>query len=141
MNVEVQLHSFEMTHGTALPVISACASQCIHKAYQEAECYLMEPVMFMEISVEEKHVSKVFGDIARRRGEVKSTLTHHNLRTIHALTPLSELMGYSTDIRVMTSGTATFTMELSHYQRMTTAEQNKAVDQVIGLGGGSWSHR
>ena len=49
MNVEVQLHSFEMAPGTALPVISACAAQCIHKAFEEAECFLMEPVMFMEV--------------------------------------------------------------------------------------------
>ena len=49
MDVQVQLHQFEMAPGTALPVISACAAQCIHKMFEEAECYLMEPVMFMEV--------------------------------------------------------------------------------------------
>ena len=48
-NIEVKLHHFEMTPGTVLPVISACASACIYKAFEEAECFLMEPIMFMEV--------------------------------------------------------------------------------------------
>ena len=75
--------------------------------------------------------------MARRRGQLKGMLSHHNVRVIQALTPLSELMGYSTDIRIMTSGTGTFTMELSHYQRMMHHEQALVIDKAIGLGA-SW---
>ena len=49
MDVQVHLHHFEMAPGTAVPVISACAAQCVHKMFEEADCYLMEPVMFMEV--------------------------------------------------------------------------------------------
>ena len=93
-----------------------------------------------QISTDETHMHKVLGDLSRRRGHMKGILSHHDVRVIQALTPLSELMGYSTDIRVKTSGTGTFTMELSHYERMTSVEQNKAIERVIGLSA-SWSPR
>ena len=91
----------------------------------------------VQISTDDNHTQQIEMGIARRRGELKGMLSHHNVRVIQALTPLSELMGYSTDLRIMTSGTGTFTMELSHYQRMTREEQAVVVNKAIGIGA-SW---
>lgn len=56
-----------------------------------------------------------------------------NNRTVEAVTPLSELLGYSTALRIITSGNGSFSMELSHYHRVASQEQEKVIKRMTGF--------
>ncbi|KAK3595516.1 hypothetical protein CHS0354_021616 [Potamilus streckersoni] len=133
INVRVKLHEFQFRMGTSLPMMSACAFQCVTKALQESGCILLEPFMSLEIIAEETHVNAILGDLSRRRGQIEQIGTRHGAKLIQAVAPLAEMMGYSTSLRTISSGTATFTMDLSHYEKVSPEEHNKAVERVTGF--------
>ncbi|KAL5008243.1 hypothetical protein ScPMuIL_013824 [Solemya velum] len=133
INVEVHLESFHLGPGTSMAMISACASMAAYQALKQGEAILLEPMMKMEINTDEDRLHSVLADLSRRRGQIQAVQARQDVRVVDVLTPLSELMGYSTDLRTTTSGTATFTMELSHYENMTISEQNKAIENVTGF--------
>ena len=83
---------------------------------------------------DETYVGKVMSDLVQRRGELHEVAPRDSARTVLALTPLSELLGYSTALRTMTSGTAALSMELSTYRKMSSIEQNKVVEEALGFG-------
>ena len=86
----------------------------------------------MQIDADEDYLSNILGDLAMRHGTVSNIESHPRRRTIYANTPLSEMMQYSTALRTISSGTASFTMEVSHYQKMDEYEQLKAVEKARG---------
>ena len=71
--------------------------------------------MKVAVVAPEKYMGSLTGDLSRRRGIIQDTVTANGRVTIMAQVPLAELFGYTTDIRGSTSGTASFTMEPSHY--------------------------
>ena len=75
----------------------------------------------------------VVSDLASRRSHIGGIASRRDTKIISALTPLQELMGYSTDLRTFTSGTASFAMELSHYEKMTNEETQKVIDRISGF--------
>ena len=79
---------------------------------------------------DDTYLPAVRTDIVNRRGEIKQLLTKNNERILVSLTPLAELVGYSTVLRTMTSGTATFDMELNHYCQLTADEQHKVLSST-----------
>ena len=103
---------------------------------------IIRPMLFFcfQISTDEAHLHSLTHDLGRRRAQMKGIQSHRDVKVIQAMTPLSELMGYSTDIRKMSSGIATYTMELSHYQRMSPMEQRIAIEKSMGLTA-TWSHK
>jgi elongation factor G len=92
------------------------AKACFREAMRRAAPVLLEPVMKVEVVTPENHLGDVIGDLNRRRGVIEGQLTRGSNLAIEAKVPLSEMFGYIGDLRSMTSGRATFTMEFSHYQ-------------------------
>ncbi|CAG0890758.1 unnamed protein product [Darwinula stevensoni] len=94
---------------------------------------LLEPVMSLEISVHEDHFSVVLGDLARRRAQILSIQQRLDIKVIECLTPLSELKGYSTALRTLSSGMASVSMELLDYLPMDSMEQSRAIQSMTGI--------
>jgi elongation factor G len=89
---------------------------------------LLEPIMLMEIECPEEYQGTVVGNISSRRGMIVSTdRIEGNVSKIMAEVPLAETFGYATDIRSMTKGQGTFTMELSGYRPVPASLQTEIV--------------
>ncbi|TAJ20065.1 MAG: elongation factor G [Dehalococcoidia bacterium] len=93
----------------------------MREALQAAGSVLLEPIMKMEITTPEDYFGDVLGDISGRRGLVQGSEMRGNARVIRALVPLAETFGYTTDLRSMTQGRATSSMEFDHYERVPQA--------------------
>jgi elongation factor G len=100
-------------------------------AYREAlpKCkpVLLEPIMKVEVLTPEQNMGDVVGDLNRRRGQIEGMDSKGNAQVIKAKVPLSEMFGYVTQLRTLTSGRATSTMEFSHYNE---APNNIAADVI-----------
>ncbi|MCL6612232.1 MAG: elongation factor G [Peptococcaceae bacterium] len=84
-------------------------------AAEKAQPVLMEPVMKLEVVVMDEYMGDVIGDLNSRRGRIEEMEPRGNLQVIHAMVPLAEMFGYATDLRSVTQGRGTFTMQFSHY--------------------------
>ena len=93
-----------------------CAQNCFRETFPKMKPVLLEPIMLMELEVPENFQGAVVGNISARRGIVLSTDMQNGITKIMAEVPLAETFGYSTDLRSMTQGQGTFTMELSKYR-------------------------
>jgi len=93
-----------------------CAQNCFRETFPKMKPALLEPIMLMELEVPENFQGSVVGNISARRGIVMSTDMVGGITKIIAEVPLAETFGYSTDLRSMTQGQGTFTMELSKYR-------------------------
>src|SRR6201987_2184649 len=104
---------------------------CARAAYREAlpKCkpVLLEPIMKVEVLTPEQNMGDVVGDLNRRRGQIEGMDSKGKSQVIKAKVPLSEMFGYVTQLRTLTSGRATSTMEFSHYAE---APANVAADVV-----------
>jgi elongation factor G len=104
-----------------------CAQNCFRETFPKMKPALLEPIMLMELEVPEKFQGTVVGNISARRGIVMSTDMVGAITKIIAEVPLSETFGYSTDLRSMTQGQGTFTMELSKYRPLPTNIQAEVI--------------
>jgi elongation factor G len=93
-----------------------CAQNCFRETFPKMRPALLEPIMLMELELPEQFQGTVVGNISSRRGIVISTDMVNNVTKILAEVPLAETFGYSTDLRSMTQGQGTFTMELAKYR-------------------------
>jgi elongation factor G len=104
-----------------------CAKTAYREALPKCKPVLLEPIMKVEVLTPEQNMGDVVGDLNRRRGQIEGMDTRGNSQVIKAKVPLSEMFGYVTQLRTMTSGRATSTMEFSHY---TEAPNNIAQDVI-----------
>jgi elongation factor G len=88
----------------------------MRKAMDTAEPVLLEPIMKVEVRTPEQFFGDVLGDINSRRGHVQDVESFGSLQIIRATVPLAETFGYTTDLRSLTQGRATQTMEFDHYE-------------------------
>jgi elongation factor G len=93
-----------------------CAQNCFRETFPKMKPVLLEPIMLMELELPESFQGAVVGNISARRGIVMSTDMVNKVTKIIAEVPLAETFGYSTDLRSMTQGQGTFTMELAKYR-------------------------
>jgi elongation factor G len=93
-----------------------CACDCFRETMRASKPILLEPIMKCEIECPELYQGDVVGDVIRRRGLIQSTDARDMISYIIAEVPLSETFGYATDLRSMTKGQGTFTMELATYR-------------------------
>jgi len=93
-----------------------CACDCFRETMRASKPMLLEPIMKCEIECPELYQGDVVGDVIRRRGLIQSTDARDMTSYIIAEVPLSETFGYATDLRSMTKGQGTFTMELATYR-------------------------
>ncbi|XP_011066295.1 PREDICTED: ribosome-releasing factor 2, mitochondrial isoform X2 [Acromyrmex echinatior] len=133
INVGVKLHWLEVARGTSDTIISAATSQCIRKLLQDGNSMLLEPIMQLEIVTPEEYSSSINADLTRRRAIIQEIDMRGNNKVIRTLAPLSELLGYSTTLRIITSGNATFSLEFNHYQLMTSIDEEQAIEKIKGF--------
>jgi len=85
---------------------------------RKANPVILEPMMKVEVEVPEDFMGDVIGDVAKRRGQVSGMDDRAGNKIVNAFVPLSEMFGYSTDLRSMTQGRATYAMEFDHYEEV-----------------------
>jgi elongation factor G len=95
------------------------ASLAFQDGFHRAEPILLEPIMRVEVHVPQAYVGNIINDFAGRRGRVEQLDTlDGRLHQVSAMVPLSEMLGYATLLRSLTSGRGIFTMQLDHYAPM-----------------------
>ncbi len=104
-----------------------CAKSGFREAGRKAKPTLLEPIMKVEVVTPDQYMGDVTGDLNRRRGMLEGMDTKGNAQVIKAKVPLSEMFGYVTQLRSLSSGRATSTMEFSHY----APAPNNVAEEVI----------
>jgi elongation factor G len=90
-------------------------------AAEKANPVILEPIMATEVVTPEQFMGDVVGDINRRRGRIRDLGVRGNAKVITAFVPLSEMFGYSTDLRSASQGRASYTMQFDHYEPVPNA--------------------
>ncbi len=114
MRVRVFDGSFHQVDSDAMS-FELCAKQGYREAGRKAKPVLLEPIMKVEVLTPDQYMGDVTGDLNRRRGMLEGMDSKHGVQVIKAKVPLSEMFGYVTQLRSLSSGRATSTMEFSHY--------------------------
>ena len=110
-----------------------CAQMAFKSACAKAKPVLMEPIMKVEVVTPEESMGDVIGDLNKRRGQVEGMDTARTgARIIKAKVPLSEMFGYVTALRTITSGRATSSMEFSHYDAVSSTIAKTVLTEVGG---------
>ncbi|MBF0108411.1 MAG: elongation factor G [Magnetococcales bacterium] len=91
---------------------------------------LLEPVMFVEVEVPEDYMGDVIGNLNSRRGQIQGMESVAGHQVVSAMVPLANMFGYATDLRSMTQGRATFTMEFHHYEQVPEGIADEIVAKV-----------
>jgi elongation factor G len=102
-----------------------CASMAVKEAARKCKPVLLEPIMKVVVTTPEQFMGDVIGDINRRRGKILNQTTQKGTILVESEVPLSEMFGYSTQLRSLSSGRATYTMEPSHFERVPTKIQEE----------------
>jgi elongation factor G len=102
------------------------------KAAEMAKPVLMEPIMSVEVVTPEEYMGDVMGDLSSRRGRIGGMEARGNTQVVSAQVPLSEMFGYSTDLRSRTQGRATYTMQFDTYQQVPEAIATEIIKRVRG---------
>jgi elongation factor G len=112
-------------------------SMAIKEAAKSAKPVLLEPMMRVEVVVPEEYMGSVTGDLHSRRGRVESTENRLSSTIIQCKVPLSEMFGYSTDLRSRTQGRATYSMHFSHYEEAPKAVSEEVISKIRGKSSGN----
>jgi elongation factor G len=107
-------------------------SMGVKEAVKRAKPVLLEPMMKVEVVVPEEFMGSVTGDLHSRRGRVEATEARLGSTIIQCKVPLSEMFGYSTDLRSMTQGRATYSMHFAHYEEAPKAISEEIITKVRG---------
>ena len=102
------------------------------KAAEMAKPVLLEPIMAVEVVTPDEYMGDVMGDLSSRRGRIEGMEARGNTQVVRAQVPLSEMFGYSTDLRSRTQGRATYTMQFHSYQQVPDAIASEIVKRVRG---------
>jgi elongation factor G len=95
-----------------------CARTAFREALPQCRPVLLEPIMKLEVITPDQNMGDVVGDLNRRRGQVEGMDSKNGAQVVKAKVPLSEMFGYVTQLRTITSGRASSTMEFSHYSEV-----------------------
>jgi elongation factor G len=109
-----------------------CAKIAFKSACKQAKPVLMEPIMKLEVVTPEANTGDVVGDLNRRRGQLEGMDSRAGAQVVNAKVPLSEMFGYVTALRTITSGRATSTMEFAEYQPAPKNIAENVIAQVKG---------
>jgi elongation factor G len=109
-----------------------CAKYAFREACQKAKPIILEPIMKVEVVTPEEYTGDVVGDLNRRRGHLESMEMKANAQVIKAKVPLSEMFGYVTQLRTITSGRATSIMEFSHYAPAPSSISEEVIAKAKG---------
>ncbi|HEY6601922.1 MAG TPA: elongation factor G [Xanthobacteraceae bacterium] len=98
-----------------------CARQALREALQKGSPVLLEPIMKVEVVTPEDYTGSVIGDLNSRRGQIQGQDMRGNANVINAMVPLANMFGYVSNLRSMSQGRATFTMQFDHYEQVPQA--------------------
>lgn len=104
-----------------------CGSMAVKEACRKAKPVILEPIMKVVVITPEDHLGDVIGDLNRRRGKILGQETSRGMVQVNSEVPLSEMFGYTTTLRSLTSGRATSTMEPSYFARVPQKIQDEIV--------------
>lgn len=104
-----------------------CGSMALKEAARKCKPVILEPIMKVDVTTPELHMGDVIGDLNRRRGQIVGQENHKGAVIVHAEVPLSEMFGYSTMLRSLSSGRATYVMEPSHFERVPAKIQEEII--------------
>ena len=102
------------------------------EASKSAKAVIMEPIMKLEVLTPEENMGDIVGDLNRRRGQVNSMDDRAGSKVVKAEVPLSEMFGYVTSLRTLSSGRATSTMEFSHYSETPPSVSETVISEIKG---------
>jgi len=97
-----------------------------------AGAIILEPIMKLEVLTPEENMGDIVGDLNRRRGQINSMDDRNGAKVVKASVPLSEMFGYVTTLRTLSSGRATSTMEFSHYEQTPSNIQEEVIKKAKG---------
>jgi elongation factor G len=109
-----------------------CARTAFREALPKAKPVLLEPIMKVEVLTPEQNMGDVVGDLNKRRGQIEGMDSRAGSQVIKAKVPLSEMFGYVTTLRTITSGRATSTMEFSHYAEAPKSTSDEVIAKAKG---------
>ncbi|MEZ5434279.1 MAG: hypothetical protein R3F31_24575 [Verrucomicrobiales bacterium] len=104
----------------------------VKDGFRKAKSILLEPIMGVEVATPDEYQGDIIGDLNRRRGKIQQIDSKAGLTIIKSEVPLAEMFGYSTDMRSLSSGRASYSMEPSHFEQVP----NQIVDQIVEQRGG-----
>lgn len=133
VNVKVKLYdgSYHEVDSSEM-AFKIAGSMGFREAAKKANPVLLEPIMSVEVVTPEEHLGDVIGNLSSRRGKVQNIERRGNAQVIRAQVPLSEMFGYATDLRSMTQGRATYTMQFLHYEEVPKGVSEEIVAKVRG---------
>jgi len=100
--------------------------------FKKAKSILLEPIMAVEVSTPDDYQGDVMGDLSRRRGQIQNTESKGKLSIVHANVPLKEMFGYSTAVRTLSSGRASYAMTPSHFEQVPSNIVEEIVSDRLG---------
>ncbi|MCL2025702.1 MAG: elongation factor G [Leptospirales bacterium] len=109
------------------------AAAALREAARNASPALMEPVMKLEIVAPDEYVGDIINDLNSRRGRVENVGMFNLLRVINAVVPLAEVFGYATNLRSVTQGRASHTLQFSHYENVPPVITENLIARIRGL--------
>ncbi|HXN06259.1 MAG TPA: elongation factor G, partial [Nitrospiria bacterium] len=107
-------------------------SMAVKAGALKANPTLLEPIMSLEVICPEEHMGDVMGDLNSRRGKIQGMRSRAGAQIIDALVPLAEMFGYATDLRSMTQGRATFSMQFAHYDQVPKNISDEIIAKTQG---------
>jgi elongation factor G len=119
MRVTLYYGSFHEVDSSEM-AFKIAGSMCVKDACKKAKLQLLEPIMSVEVVSPDDFISNIVGDLNRRRARIMGMEARAGAQAVKAEVPLSEMFGYSTDLRSSSQGRATFTMEYHHYAPVPT---------------------
>lgn len=131
MKIRIYDGSFHAVDSDAMS-FELCAKQGFREAARKAKPILLEPIMRVEVVTPDQYMGDVTGDLNRRRGMMEGMDSRNNAQVIKAKVPLSEMFGYVTQLRSMSSGRASSTMEFSHYAPTPNNISEEVIAKVKG---------
>ena len=132
MKVELLDGSFHPVDSDQLS-FEICALQAYRSACAQAKPVLMEPIMKLEVVTPEENMGDVIGDLNKRRGQVEGMDTSRSgARIVKAMVPLSEMFGYVTALRTITSGRATSSMTYDHHAPVSSSIAKAVLEEIKG---------
>ncbi|MDR2432845.1 MAG: elongation factor G [Puniceicoccales bacterium] len=102
------------------------------EAMRKANPILLEPIMRVDVATPEEYQGDIVGDLNRRRGQIQGIESKNNLTVICAFVPLEMMFGYATDVRSLSKGRATYTMEPSHFEQVPASLLAKIIESSTG---------
>jgi elongation factor G len=114
------------------PAFEVAASMGFQDGVKRAGIHLLEPIMAVEVVVPEANMGDVIGDLNARRGRINGMNPRGNLQVVTAEVPLSQMFGYSTDLRSKTQGRATYTMQFAKYEQVPRNIEEEIISKARG---------